>query len=658
MADKLVLTAELVGKFEKDLRDFNRVQRTFYAEQAKVASAAQKFFRDARAPTEGFKKFHEGSSALRRELKALGDSVGKVSPEFAKIGDAAGRLAVGAGSVVGVIAAVGAATAVAGKKLGDFSKSMQTLRYAAVQSGLSVTQMRQLENVGARFGMTSDEVRQGAIQFGQSMTFAANNYEEFNNKLRQTGFGDLADTLHNRLLKDANDTVGALQDVRDYMDRLRKQGATGEQKANIVAQTFFGSADWARMSAKDFADALKRSSDIDTAMGLTPERLKAIDRSADEFRKDIGDTEQIFQNISKLFNADIEPAFHKFVTDFNALFTNKAQDWSREFGDMLATDLRDLEGIVKLFEWIEAHTPDWLKALLSGRILGAVRAAGGVGGQPTFRPGIGPGRRPHAPEFPGGGLDAPGVGFAPGGGGVFAGPQGGGVRGGEPFSEPAGTRIHGAAGKVTLPGGGTASVSQDMAAQTQGFIDSLIAAGAPITSVGGFGMRGNPSAHPGGHAIDINQVGRNVMSPAFSKWYAEHTELVAAQAKKWGFIEGRNFSSPDAGHFSASHILTPTELAAARDRGGGRAIGAVGPLFGGAGYGDPSLIANARQAIDSSNQKKIEGSGKIDVTVGAGKEGARNNHRNILRRIPLQRSRQMEPSSTGPSEPAPTFDER
>lgn len=141
--------------------------------------------------------------------------------------------------------------------------------------------------------------------------------------------------------------------------------------------------------------------------------------------------------------------------------------------------------------------------------------------------------------------------------------------GGEPFQVPAGSPMSGKPVTVTLKNGVTFRVDERAAPQMEAFYNALIDKGAPITSVGGYGHRPrNPSAHPPGMATDWNQRSYGRMSPKAAQWYRDNEKFVAETARELGLVEGRQFKSPDTGHFSIKKVMTPEELAAARARSG------------------------------------------------------------------------------------------
>jgi hypothetical protein len=148
---------------------------------------------------------------------------------------------------------------------------------------------------------------------------------------------------------------------------------------------------------------------------------------------------------------------------------------------------------------------------------------------------------------------------------------------------PAGTRMDKSnATTVTLSNGVTFETNKDNAEESKGFLNELIAHGAPIGkgSVGSYGERHNLSAHPHGYAYDVNQSDWGQVSPAFGKWVAEHQDELNAAELRWNQVGHEHWSSagkgPDTGHFTmGSHRMSPAEIAAATAQSQGKASAAT-----------------------------------------------------------------------------------
>jgi hypothetical protein len=145
--------------------------------------------------------------------------------------------------------------------------------------------------------------------------------------------------------------------------------------------------------------------------------------------------------------------------------------------------------------------------------------------------------------------------------------EGDGPSGGK-FNVKAGTPIapQGDHHTVTLNNGQTVTVNKAVAEQFRGFFNDLIKLGAPVRTLGGFGVRpNNPSEHPIGFAVDWAQHSRNVVDPDVRKWIDHNRATLKKLELRWGLSGGENWSNPDTGHFSIERILGKQHLMASRE---------------------------------------------------------------------------------------------
>lgn len=95
-------------------------------------------------------------------------------------------------------------------------------------------------------------------------------------------------------------------------------------------------------------------------------------------------------------------------------------------------------------------------------------------------------------------------------------------------------------------------VNKEAAPYFQGFLNDLAKAGAPVNSAGGWNYRNiagtnKLSEHAWGGAIDVNQTGRDVVTPEFKNWIAQHPGVLQELENKWHIYGGERFG--DLGHF-------------------------------------------------------------------------------------------------------------
>jgi hypothetical protein len=131
-----------------------------------------------------------------------------------------------------------------------------------------------------------------------------------------------------------------------------------------------------------------------------------------------------------------------------------------------------------------------------------------------------------------------------------------------PKGTPVDTR---AASQVTLSNNVKFLTNSANVPQVTGFLNELIAEGAPITSAASYGKRAsNASAHPHGLATDVNQSGRGVLNnPAFGKWIQTHQEQINQAEIRWNQVGGEHWKSPDTGHWTMGRQMSQDELTAA-----------------------------------------------------------------------------------------------
>ena len=93
---------------------------------------------------------------------------------------------------------------------------------------------------------------------------------------------------------------------------------------------------------------------------------------------------------------------------------------------------------------------------------------------------------------------------------------------------------------VTLSNGQKVTVNKAVAEQFRGFFNDLIKLEAPVRGLGGFGVRGNPSEHPLGYAVDWLQHSRDVVEPVLGQWIEGNREVLKKMERRWGMSGGEN----------------------------------------------------------------------------------------------------------------------
>jgi hypothetical protein len=141
--------------------------------------------------------------------------------------------------------------------------------------------------------------------------------------------------------------------------------------------------------------------------------------------------------------------------------------------------------------------------------------------------------------------------------------EGNGPVGGK-FNVKAGTPMAPASDRqtITLSNGEKVTVNKAIAAQFLGFFNDLVKLGAPVRGLGGFGVRGNPSEHPLGFAVDWAQHSRDVVDPDVRQWIDGNRAVLKKLEQRWGLSGGENWHNPDTGHFSIELIFGEPHLKA------------------------------------------------------------------------------------------------
>jgi len=149
--------------------------------------------------------------------------------------------------------------------------------------------------------------------------------------------------------------------------------------------------------------------------------------------------------------------------------------------------------------------------------------------------------------------------------------------------------------RIELPNGRGLTVHREAAPAFKGFLTDLHEAGAPLNSIGSYNDRNiygteRKSQHAYGNAVDLNQTGRDKVSPEFRNWVQRHPEFMRETQNKWGIVSGADFKrpGPDLGHYEWSG--RPVEAPAS----GTMVASAIAPV-------KPSIAtAPAQQAIKAA----------------------------------------------------------
>lgn len=676
-SDTLVLTAKLVGDWEQTLKQQQRVVKQFEAVLSKSApEAAKTFFDSVKKGHKGLKDLGEGTINLRREMKAVGEVVGKLTPGVSGLTSEIGLLARGAGSFIGIAAALAAATGFAAKKLGDYSDSMRSVRNSAKLAKMSLPDMRDFIQLGARWGKSSEEMQGAAVNFAESFEKIKKNIGGFRHDLEQRQFPVSGKRLADYIQLHPDDMRGALQEAFKIMEDISKK--EGPVAAKKFAEAIGLPASFSLHTAKDFTEGMSSVKSMREEMGVTDQKLIDLDRDAEKFRQEWKKTEEIYGLWGDEFKRLILPDFTALVKAFNELIGNKkAVTWAEGFAGALLAPLKILRFIKELIDWLSGSKI--MQFLMSQGGIGSGKDLGGVPGADGGGGGGGGGHWEQIGKRPVWRSDGGGGGaVTPGGGPLFrpgVGPRARGGGGGDYGS--AGPNTDGATaamgGDGSLPSnvlaearraaltGGSGAVKQYMAAHgypNHGENWCGEFAAAVVVAAGGTPPK-NPAV-----ASNWRNWGKHVDAPMPGDIAVRRGTPTGATGSHVTFVENVGQGTftglgGNQGRAEATYPISrfdfyrsqPRADVSTGGRGGGGGAGA-GVWGGGTWMGDPALVNAARGAMDSSTQQKIEGKGTIDVHVNQQKPRGKANARSILKPVPLSRAVQRAPAESGPPETA------
>lgn len=592
--DQLRMVAEVVDKFSGPLRELQKLLKGVHTEQD--------------AHTREQKKQQEVlDRSLQQNVRTLREGL---APALSSVG-------LQTTSVAGAISAIVAATA-------NFGGSVRAMSLLSREAGLSVNAIRALEGVAAKFQIAPESIEKGIVSWSTTLQQLKRNVGPVTNWLREQGdekggiysFGEALKHVKTEgegldlMFKKLNTIPGAA-DRRTFLGGLglpqewakmygedlpaamRKWSA---EHMKITGETEANAAKW-----QESWEAMKQSvvnlRDILGSFTLGP-LTTAIDKLT-TFIQTVKDAKDL--NLPGTFQGGPTggimkpPPSLKFINPEPGHFpgqmtpgaggvtppgkTSGFWNWF-PFGGKPKTDEGELPptstprtGELQIPGLSEAWQKDEAKkGIKEGTTEGVVQGLrdyftdAGAGGAS----GGGAGGGAQLASLGGGGMAGlaglPGL----GGAGGATGGAGEAVRAGLAGDAMAGTgtaAIRGAGTtKIRSPSGREFSVASEFAPNFQGFINDYENAGGVIgPNSGGLGTRPNPSYHPLGRAIDLNQIARNTRAGGRSLPVAAENALAA----KWGLRSGANFRNPDSGHFEANDRARA--LAAIKEQGGGGA---------------------------------------------------------------------------------------
>src|ERR1700722_15366034 len=320
--DRLRLTAELVDKVSGPAKrmaaSFDALKR---ASAKELPDAFRKYQRSVEANEKALSVYGRRALSTGRELTAFQNIVRRTSPVVAGLTDEIGAFSIGAGSAVGAIAAVGAGLLLATRSAAKFAEQMRTMRFASKETGFSMTQLKQFEILGPKFGISAERMAEGLDTFAGSMLKAHRDSGAFQQQLSGV-LGNNAIKYTARLqamAKAGASSADEFKEMSDILSRIKKDigGAEGERIAGMLAGFLTGDTAFGRMDAGAVKDKMAGS--------LFDEKLwQKTTGSAEHLAETMDHFYEVSENWKNLLAKDAIPGIDHMVEGFTTI-ANKAQ---------------------------------------------------------------------------------------------------------------------------------------------------------------------------------------------------------------------------------------------------------------------------------------------------------------------------------------------
>lgn len=314
--DRLRLTAELIDRVSGPAKKMQKAFEDMNKSTAKDLPAAfRRYQASVQANEKALEVYGKRTLSVGRELKGFQDIVRRVSPAVGGLTDEIAAFSVGAGTAIGTLGAFGVAALVAAKSAGSFAEAIRDLRFGSRESGLGMTQLKELTVIAPHFGMSVETMTKATVSFRSVMADAAANAGKFVDSFADLGPGGvkLAAPLI-AMARAGKSTSEELETVFETIDKLKKDfpGARGEDLARRYVQHLGLPPEFGRMGAAEVREQLKNSL---FDRGLWQSTIGMAER----FQKTMEDTAAVMENLKNLFQRSITPALEDSVREFNAI---------------------------------------------------------------------------------------------------------------------------------------------------------------------------------------------------------------------------------------------------------------------------------------------------------------------------------------------------
>lgn len=271
-SDTLNLAASVVDNFSRPLADLTRQLKAFSSVQDTTHQ------RGKRVVDEHWKSYRE----LAKQSKDTAEHVKRLlQPAIEGLGAASVSAL---GSLAGVTAAV--------KNFGESSRNLTFLR---TETGLTINQLRVLESLGPRIGLSSDQMDASVRGFSQNMDQFRKRHGAFVEALRGGASPELQ--RFSRELNGVKNNFDALMLVQKEI----QSGAVSDVEKGMLAQAFGLPPEFARTTREELDHASKFT------VQFTDEQIKAGKDAADSW----DDLKDSLKGVADTIGNDLSPAFAK-----------------------------------------------------------------------------------------------------------------------------------------------------------------------------------------------------------------------------------------------------------------------------------------------------------------------------------------------------------
>jgi hypothetical protein len=319
--DQMRMKAQLINEVSGPVKAMQRDMQAFVKATKDLQAVFNKYGKENVLVGKGTKDNVKQMGLLRREFEGLKNIVHRVSPAFGEVSSEVGKLNLGAGALIGTMAAVGYAMYEGIKHTAEFADKMRQLKFAARETGLAAPQLKQLQLAAEQFGISGDQMTESMYGFADAMTRVHQQDAGFLNSIRP------ASKYTQELVKmgfEGKGTADELEALFRAMDKIKKEhpGVVGQQLSRSLAGMFGVRPELSRLSLDEFK---KLMADI-KELGFDPFRLKQAEKDAAAFNTELNKTKIIMDAWGTAIEANLLKPMTMLIHDLNQLMSFKMPD--------------------------------------------------------------------------------------------------------------------------------------------------------------------------------------------------------------------------------------------------------------------------------------------------------------------------------------------